>query len=595
MFLGLVSSLLFLVVPIVLVVWAVRHFGNRSTGGGGGIDARSVRRFFQYLLLYGLMIVAAVGLSELLGLLFEKPALAGGDRSGLARALTFSVFGLPMFALMVAWSRRRLRADRDEARSLGWAFYATLAPLTALVVSMFALHDVASAALVDPRLDGAALTRTVVWAAAWFGNWTVAKRLLDADRRRVQLAIGSLIGLATTVAGLAWLLGASLDALLVDPAKTLVGGQSNELGQAAATVVVGVPVWVVYWLRGLATDRRSPLWFGYVLPIGVGGSLVLAVVGASIALNKVLVWFLGEPASTQAATHFDGTAVAGACVVVGAASWWYHRQVLAGATPERTEVTRVYEYLMSGIALLAAAVGVTMVIVALVESLLPAPAVEVGTAVVNSLLAGVTLLLVGGPLWWVFWSRIGRATRSDHSAPHAADADAVPSVAAAATYADELASPTRRLYLFVLFGLGGVAAVIAVLVAAFFGFQGALKGGFDAQVVRDMRIPVAILLATGAISGYHWAVYRDDRSRLPAASAGGGPRYVLLVGAPDAAVGRAVEHRTGARVEVWVRTDGLAAPWVLDDVVAAVRGSEADAVTVVAGPAGLEAIGMQRP
>jgi len=113
--------------------------------------------------------------------------------------------------------------------------------------------------------------------------------------------------------------------------------------------------------------------------------------------------------------------------------------------------------------------------------------------------------------------------------------------------------------------------------------------------VRDMRIPVAILLATGAISGYHWAVYRDDRSRLPAASAGGGPRYVLLVGAPDAAVGRAVEHRTGARVEVWVRTDGLAAPWVLDDVVAAVRGSEADAVTVVAGPAGLEAIGMQRP
>ena len=57
---------------------------------------------------------------------------------------------------------------------------------------------------------------------------------------------------------------------------------------------------------------------------------------------------------------------------------------------------------MAGIALLAAALGVTMVVVALVESLVPTAKVEVGTSVVNSLLSGVTLLLVGGPLWWVF-------------------------------------------------------------------------------------------------------------------------------------------------------------------------------------------------
>jgi len=252
-----------------------------------------------------------------------------------------------------------------------------------------------------------------------------------------------------------------------------------------------------------------------------------------------------------------------------------HRQVLAGATPVRTEVTRVYEYLMAGIALLAAAVGVTMVVVAVVESLVPPAAVEVGTHVVNSLLSGVTLLLVGGPLWWVFWSRIGRATR---------DGDP-----------EELGSPTRRTYLFVLFGLGGVAAVVAILVAAFLGIQGTLQGGFDAHVLRDMRIPVAILLAAGAISGYHWTVYRDDRSRLPAKTPQHGPRYVLLVGAPDAIVGGAVERLTGARVDLWVRADGLAVPWAVDDVVAAVNRSRADAVAVVAGPAGLETIGMQRP
>jgi len=573
MVIGLIFSLFSIALPIALVVWAVRQFGSRT--GSRGMDAHSIRRFFQYLLLFGLMVVAAVGLSDLLGMLFQKPSLAGDDNSTLARALTFSLFGIPMFVLVAAWSRRRLQQDPDEARSLGWAFYATVAPLTALVVAMTALHGLVSAALVDHRFDGSALTQLVVWFAVWLVHWTMASRMLDDDRRQGQLVLGSLIGLGTTIAGLVALLGASLDALLVDRASTLLVQQQQPLAQAAATVVVGVPVWVVYWLRNLSRARRTPLWFGCVLPVGVGGSLVLAVVGASVVLYQLLVWLIGEPASTQAAQHFEGAPTAGACVIVGAVSWWYHRQVFTGATPARMEVTRVYEYLMAGIALLAAAVGVTMVVVALVESLVPAAAVEVGTSLVNSLLSGVTLLLVGGPLWLVFWSRIGRATR---------DGDP-----------EELASPTRRIYLFVLFGLGGVAAVVAVLVAAFLGIQKALRDGFDAQVVREMRIPVAILLATGAISGYHWLVYRHDQSQLPVAAPQHGPRYVLLVGAPDGVVCGAVERLTGARVDLWVRADGLAGPWAVDDVVAAVSQSGADAVAVVAGPAGLETIGMQRP
>ncbi|WP_407342677.1 DUF5671 domain-containing protein [Pengzhenrongella phosphoraccumulans] len=573
MFFGLIFSILTLVVPIVLVIWAVRRFGGRS--GAPGADAHSVRRFFQYLLLYVLMIVAAVGLSELLGLLFSPPALAGDDRTTLARALTFTVFGLPMFALLAVWSRRRLQQDPDEARSLGWAFYLTVAPLTALVVAMVALHAVVATALAEQRLDGIALSQLVVWALVWLAHWLVAGRLLAAERRQAQLVLGSLIGLATTVAGLVLLLGASVDALLVDQANTLLVGTRNPLATAAATVVVGVPVWVVYWWRGLAASQRGALWFGYVLLAGVGGSLVLAVVGASVALYQVLVWFAGEPASTQATVHFDGTATAAACVVVGGATWWYHQQVLAAATPERTEVTRIYEYLMSGIALLAAAVGITLVVVALVEALVPVAAVEVGTSVANSLLASVTLLLVGGPLWWVFWSRVGRQARTGDPA--------------------ELASPTRRIYLFVLFGLGGVAAVVAVLVAAFLGIQGTLQDGFSAQVVRAMRVPVAILLATGAISGYHWTVYRDDRARLPAPEARRGPRYIVLIGAPDDDLRRAVERVTGARVDLWVRADGLAPRWVVDDVVAAVRACATDAVTVVAGPAGLRTVAMQRP
>lgn len=573
MFIGAFFSLFTLAVPIILIVLAVRYFGNRA--GHPGADAHSVRRFFQYLLLYGLMIVASAGVSELLGLLVSEVALTGDDSSTLARALTFSVFGVPMYALLAVWSRRRLRQDRDEARSVGWAFYATVAPLTALVVAMTAFSDVLSAALSGQRFEWAALFQFAVWFAVWLAHWIVANRILDADRRQAQLVLGSHIGLITSVVGLVTLLGTSLDALLQNEAGTVLVEQQHPLAQAAATVAVGVPVWVVYWFRTFSRARRTALWFVYVLPVGVGASLVLAVVGASVAVYQLFVWVLGEPSSTQAAQHFDSTPTASACVVVGAVSWWYHRRVLAAATPGRIEITRVYEYLMTGIALLAAAVGVAMVLVTLFESLIPPVAVEVGTSVVNSLLSGVTLLLVGGPLWWIFWSRIERATREGAL--------------------EELGSPTRRAFLFVLFGLGGVAAVVSILVAAFVGIQGALQDGFDAQVVRDMRIPVAILLATGAISGYHWAVYRDDRSRLPAKDARHGPNYVLLIGPGDSTIMGTIERLTGARVDLWTRADGLAEPWVVDDVVAAVSESAAQAVVVVAGPRGLETIGIARP
>ena len=572
MFVGAISSIVTIVIPVVLIVWAVRRFGDRSESGWA--DGHSVRRFFHYLLLYALMVVAATGLSGLLGLLFHAPVVAGDDRSALARGLTFSVFGIPMFVLLAAWSKRRLQRDPDESRSIGWACYVTITPLTALIVAMTSLHSVVSAAAGGRRLDWPALAQFAVWFLVWLVHWIVAKRMLDATRRQAQLALGSVIGLGVCVAGLITLLAASLETLLLDETGTLLAEQEPALARAAATLVVGAPVWAGYWLATFAKVPRTPLWFGYVLPVGVGGSLVLAVAGASTALYQLLVWLVGDPASTQAAQHFGSTPTAAACAVVGAVSWWYHRQVLAAATPERTEITRVYDYLMTGIALLAAGTGVATVVAALLESLIAEAALGVGTSPLNSLLSGSTLLVVGGPLWWIFWSGVDRATRADSRA--------------------ELASPVRRTFLFVLFGIGGVIAVLGVLVAAFLGIQGALQGGVDADVLRDMQVPVAILLATGAISGYHWAVYRRDRSRLPVSTPRPGPRYVLLVGAADEHVGGAIERRTGARVDLWVRADGLAEPWGVDEVVDAVNGSQADAVAVIAGPAGLETVGMHR-
>lgn len=187
----------------------------------------------------------------------------------------------------------------------------------------------------------------------------------------------------------------------------------------------------------------------------------------------------------------------------------------------------------------------------------------------NSLLAAVTVLVVAGPLWWLFWRGIERAGRQAQT--------------------EELASPTRRIYLFLLFGVGGVTAVVVVLVAAFAGIRDVLDRRFGAETIRSMRVPLALLVTTGAVSGCHWLIYRKDRAAAPD-EVRRGPREVLLVGPADDDLAVAVRHATGARVEFWVRADGT---WVTEDVLAAVADVPGEVVAVVAGAAGLEAFAVE--
>ena len=564
-----------LIVPLLiigLIVFAVRQFVGRD--GVGGSDGRGVRRFFQYLLLYGLSIVAAVGLSGLLGRLLEGPTLVSDDGPALARALTFSVIGVPLFWVVGTWSRRRLQEDREEARSLGWTFYATAAPVTALAVAMFALHDVISWVLRVDRYDGPALARLMVWGGFWLAHWLVVRRLTDDRRSQVHLAVGALIGLGTSVSGFISLLGAALEAVMRDGGGGVVVGERNQIAAAAATLLTGAPVWSIYWLGGLSKSPRTPLWFGYVLPLGVGGGLVTAIVAGSTVLYDTLVWFFGEPFSTDAFSHFRNAPTAIAAVAAGWLVWWYHREVLEHAkTSDRTEVGRVYEYLVAGIGLLAAAGGITTVLVAVIEAITGSGGIDVGTAPINTLLAALTLLVVGGPVWWIFWRRIQRAV--------AVDAE------------EELTSPTRRIYLFILFGLGGVVAVIALLVGVFITIEDILESRFGSEAVRSMRFALGLLATTGAIAAYHWAVYRQDRGTVPALRQPG-PRYILLIGQAGEEIPRQVARSTGARVDLWPRTDGMSGSWTAADVAAALVGTDHLEVVVVSGPTGIDVIGIDR-
>ncbi|HEY3292833.1 MAG TPA: DUF5671 domain-containing protein [Candidatus Nanopelagicaceae bacterium] len=554
----------------VLIVLGIRKV--RSGEAHGALQGHSVRRFFQYVILYGLIVVSGLGLSGLLGRVLERSTLVVSDQTDLARNLSFVVVGVPLYVFLALWTRRRFAVDPTEAQSFGWGFYVTLTSITSLSIGMFALHDMISWAFRVDDFRGAALARLIVWGAIWAVHWWVHLRTGISANARVHHALGSLISLGTVVVGVDQLISGAVQRLWDFGGDAIFVSHGDPILRGAVTLVVGAPIWYLYWVKNYSKSTRDPLWYAFVLLVGVGGGLVISVVSASTVLYSALVWLVGDPGTSSAATHFRSVPSAFGAVCVGAIAWWYHHAILEeDRKASRTEIQRIYEYLMAGIGLLAAAGGLAMILVALVEALTSSSVIS-GSGATNALLAAATLLVVGSPVWWIFWRRIQLAIAKFPS--------------------DEHSSPTRRVYLFILFGLGGIVAVVTLLVGVFFLFDDIFKGSFGLETIRRMRFAIAILITTGAIAGYHWIIYRSERVLLLAASRG--PRLVILVGPVDVDLSRAISKLTGGRVQTWARTDGKVGSWNEAEVIHVLAESGEDALMLIADQAGMQTIPIER-
>lgn len=527
---GILSLVIVLGVVVGLIALVVSGARRRPT-----VDAHSVRRFFQYAVLFGLVIVVAIGAAELLGRAFGTRFEDWEDPTAqLARGLAFTIVGGALLALLAWWTRRMHRADPAETESPLWAAYLTLAALAGAVTASVSVSSIGYALFSASPLDGDDAGTFLAWTGVWAVHWWLARRTLDRSHQTLHLLAGSLVGLVLAVGGLTTTLGTALDLILM---PDTIGRSLGLLGESGAVLLVGALLWARYWATDAIHLPRRPLWLGYVLPIGVGGGLVMSLVAGSRLLWSVLVWFVGNRQGDSATVHFASAATEFAALLVGVVVWWYHRTVL-GDEEQRSEPQRVYEYLVSGIALVAAAIGVGTVLVSVIEA--ATPGIDAGMPVENTLLAAVTLLLVGIPVWWVFWARIRRAMATSPST--------------------EVVSPTRRVYLVVLFGLAGVAAVVALITVAVTLMQDVVAGTVGVATLRGMRYGLGTLIGAAAVSAYHGAVFRADRA-MGVAGRARGPRSVLLVGAVSPELDRDLTRATGARVEVWGRLDAPAEAW----------------------------------
>ncbi len=532
---SLVILLTLILVLVVAVVWGVGRIRHRSETGGGSAVLQQV---IVFALLLGVSIITTIGVAGLLERLFGIGSTFVKSGAGdLARDLSFVIVGGPVTALLWAWTLGRLRGSEDERRSDIWGLFIGAASTVGLVMAaspaISLLSDLLGPDRVDIATNGSAL---IAWGGFWAWHWWVYRHPRTAPVQFPNLAIlaGAALGLAGGAGGFGVALGSVLGDAYRSLTGTVIARGGTAVSEGLAAGVVGALVWVWHWwLRGRHLDQRGG-WLVYTLLAGVLGGLVTVLIGVSTLLFSTLTWFFGRTADS-AVVHFDVLPGATRAILIGGAVWAYHRSLVRD--PERvfgTEAGRAYRYLQSGIGLVAGASGVGIVIAAVFQAL-AGPVAATGGGARETLLGGITALAVGGPLWGVTWRSIQQAAATDP--------------------ATELRSIWRRVYLVLLFGVAGIVALITLLIIAFRLFEVILEGTSIAAFLDSSSTALGLLFATGAVAGYHLALWRSDRR------SGVAPERrlhsVLLVAGPEAAdLEQLIHAATGAKVVRW-QGDGV--------------------------------------
>ena len=550
------------------MVLIVRKISNKSLGTNS--SEQPVRLFFQYALILGLFITFNVGLAGLLGKIIGTSSDVVADQSSLASNLAFVVVSGPLLAWLLLWLKKSIARNPLDAAGFIPTFFATLAAIISLLVFLSSAIAVSYNLIEGAPTLGYTSARAIVWGLALILVLRASNAVIPKNDFRIQYFVGSLITAIAAIVGLTKVLADLFSTILSQP--IFLGAQAPELISTGeklldgfGTLVIASALWFYYWIKNANTKTNDTMWLSYVLVAGVGGSLVLALTSLTVTIYQVLVWFVGEPTSQIAAEHFDALPVSSASAIVGLLAWWYHKSLLP-LHSTRSETQRIYEYVVSAISLIASTVGIAIIIVAIFESF--TSSIIVGDAAINTLLGAVTVILVSGPVWVRFWSRIQRFTKTSEQ--------------------EELASPIRRIYLFLLFGVGGIAAIISLITVVFQIFDGILSSTFGNATLNEMRFALGILISTGIVAAYHWEIYRHEKDID--VSFGAQTKSVLLVGPVDQDFVTKLKHATGAHVTFWERTDATDDAWPLDRVVELVEQSNSEQLLVILETTGLKAI-----
>ena len=527
----MIASIVILILIASLAVVLFKRF-TKSTNQRSS-ESNSIKQFFQYLLLFGLLIIVGVGFSGLLARVFNQSNFIVADQAALARYTAFIIVGFPILLGLSWWIKNQHQNDPRQKNSTAWNFYLTSILITSVLVLISALNQVLRWVFSTVEFSSQALSQALVWGTIWIIHIYLGNKFANSEKLQLHYLIGSFIGLIIGIVGLSTLISTAVRSILISENASLIDTNLDNLAHSLIYLFLAVLVWGIYWVKNARVFEKSELWLLYVLIIVIGGSLITAISTATSILYQVLVWFIGNATEKLAVTHFQEIPSLVALAIATGLVWWYHKLLLLQEKNQsRSEINRSYDYLISAIGLIAAAAGFTVIFVSLIEALSVATLV-VGGGAINTLLLALTLIAVGAPVWFIHWNRTQTLVKSEDL--------------------PEQTSQIRKIYLFLLFGIGGVAAVTSLIAAVFALFEDLFTTGAALGTLRTMRFPLGILLTTAVIAGYHWLIFKREKDTLLAEVVG--PRFIYLISPIDEQISEWLKKNTKAKFRVLFEVD----------------------------------------
>jgi hypothetical protein len=491
-----------LLIPLVLLGGIIAAIAALAKRNDSEPPDGLVRRLVVAVLTFGMTIVLAIGVHMLLDVAVSSfDGLARSGSSDLAQALALTIVGAPAAFLLWRYQLRSLAGP--DGRSIVWLLYQMVASATFAIGTVVSLgnglqfHDFDSSAR-------SSLIFGLVWLAVWIFHEWVGRRHPAPLLAGLPHAIGAAVGLVTAaIGGVAF-----IDAVLSQVADVDAFASTGFLDSVVSAFVwtgVGIGAWVWQFFDRTSDDLSRA---GLVLGFGVGGGAALGL-GGLTGLIAILLASITNGFEWDSFGEFVGA------VAIGFLVWRYHSGL---ATQGRDE--RIARHIVSGLSLIGLAVGIGVLVNAVLALLTPAFASRNET---DLLWGAIAALVVNGPVWWLMW-------RPDRPDPDAG-------------------TKVQRTYLTLLGGVAGLTGAIALIYLVFQLLEGLLEGDSLSGILDDIRAPFGFVAATGLVTAYHyrrWSASRvhDDQPTPMAVE------RVTFVGDPS--IGAALQSELGVRLTGWL-------------------------------------------
>lgn len=461
-----VVSLLATAVLFYFAVIGIRETLKKHPGLHGMLF---VRDFFKYLALFIAVLISCFGISGILTYLLNYQQDLFNSKLDLARWMSFSVIGIPLAILVYRWIRQEFARNPQSKESPVWHLYLLLATGASLMLWFLPLQNALrtfAGAPVSPR----AVSSTIV---AFF-VWAIHINMLRGYKSIItnaQFFFGSFVGFTGVAVSLISFLDAGISTLMnLDIGK-------YQIAEAIILLITALPLSLFYFGEFGSRARIIELRIFSTIG-GLIATILFVSVAATVSLTTVLVWYFGETKQVYERYFSDLPGALGAVVVLTL----YHfifRSLAEGF--ERDQLTRFYQYLISGGTLIAGSVGFGAVLVGLLAN----------EERMNTILFGLSLMAITATNWLYHWRLCQRAWANDRAV--------------------ESVTPARRFYIYFFVGAPLIFGIGSLVWLTFNGFKALLLSN---QELWQSRYPLAGLITASLLAGYHYSILRRERAAL---------------------------------------------------------------------------------